>query len=291
MLRSPFALSALVLSLAGIVGQVILQRDSDDGIGLGLLWIIAGNAAIGIIVGMRVNPIPLTWKKATATSPEFPYEWYMWAPAGLALAAQAVGGAVLATLFSARGPDSVLTGILLGVFVAAGAILSGFLVAAIVIWPIAVVFLYLLALVRLRPLRAPNDALSSTTERPGAAGPLFSAMLLLFVGGSVFLVAAVAVSPSDSSVDRTLAQVWGVLFDYSTTGPVNQALAWAARGCAIALIVVVGLMLVSWSRRDSQLTIPRDPAEVERELQEAAEKAVENALARAAAKNRRSPKD
>jgi uncharacterized membrane protein len=60
MLRSPFMLSAVALSLAGIAGQVVLYLDSDDSIGMGLLSIIAGNAVIGIIACMRVNPIPLT---------------------------------------------------------------------------------------------------------------------------------------------------------------------------------------------------------------------------------------
>jgi hypothetical protein len=283
MLRSPFTLSALVLSLAGIVGQVILHLGSDDGIGKGLLWIVAGNAVIGIIVGLRANPIPLTWKKATAKQPTWPWPWPMWAPAGLALAVQAVASVVIAIGFAGQGSDNVLTGIALGVLGAAGAILAGFLVALIVVWPVTVIVSYVLALVRPRPLRTAQGALTVTAGRPEAAGPLLSVLLLLIVALPTFGVSAVSVSGSDSRGERGLDRLWGLLFDYSSAGPVDQPLAWAARGCAVALVVVIVLMIASWSNYEEKRRLARQTTRKAREAKKAAERSAAKAEVRAAA--------
>jgi hypothetical protein len=292
MLRSPFMLSAVALSLAGIAGQVVLYLDSDDGIGMGLLSIIAGNAVIGIIACMRVNPIPLTWKKATAQHPVWPWPRHMWAPAGLALAVQVTAAVLLALYFGAQGLETTLTALALGIVVAVGGVLAGFLVGLIVGWPIVVIGSYLRAVALPQSLRASDrtakvsnakvtaanvstarvTSAKVSTARPEAVGPLLSAMLLLIVALAIFGVAAVSVSPSDSSVDRGFAQFFGVLFDYSTTGAVDQPLAWVARGCALALLVVIGLMPASWSRYDVTRTAARRAARKARAARTAAEK-------------------
>jgi hypothetical protein len=292
MLRSPFMLSAVALSLAGIAGQVVLYLDSDDGIGMGLLSIIAGNAVIGIIAGMRVNPIPLTWKKATAQHPVWPWPRHMWVPAGLALAVQVTAAVLLAPYFGAQGLETTLTALALGIVVAVGGVLAGFLVGLIVGWPIVVIGSYLRAVALPQSLRASDrtakvsnakvtaanvstarvTSAKVSTARPEAVGPLLSAMLLLIVALAIFGVAAVSVSSSDSSVDRGFAQFLGVLFDYSTTGAVDQPLAWVARGCALALLVVIGLMLASWSRYDVTRTAARRAARKARAARTAAEK-------------------
>jgi hypothetical protein len=302
MFRSPFMLSAVALSLAGIAGQVVLYLDSDDGIGMGLLSIIAGNGVIGIIACMRVNPIPLTWKKATAQHPVWPWPRHMWAPAGLALAVQVTAAVLLALYFGAQGLETTLTALALGIVVAVGGVLAGFLVGLIVGWPIVVIGSYLRAVALPQSLRASDrtakvsnakvtaanvsnakvtaanvstarvTSAKVSTARPEAVGPLLSAMLLLIVALAIFGVAAVSVSPSDSSVDRGFAQFFGVLFDYSTTGAVDQPLAWVARGCALALLVVTGLMLASWSRYDVTRTAARRAARKARAARTAAEK-------------------
>jgi hypothetical protein len=292
MLRSPFMLSAVALSLAGIAGQVVLYLDSDDGIGMGLLSIITGNAVIGIIACMRVNPIPLTWKKATAQHPVWPWPWRIWAPAGLALTVQVTAAVLLALYFGAQGLETTLTALALGIVVAVGGVLAGFLVGLIVGWPIVVIGSYLRAVALPQSLRASDrtakvsnakvtaakvstarvTSAKVSTARPEAVGSLLSAMLLLIVALAIFGVAAVSVSSSDSSVDRGFAQFFGVLFDYSTTGAVDQPLAWVARGCVLALLVVIGLMPASWSRYDVTRTAARRAARKARAARTAAEK-------------------
>jgi hypothetical protein len=241
-------IAVAVLSVGGVVGQGVWNPTGPDDITAAMLWIIASNLAVGIVVSLQTNPFPTTWKTVGRRFKSDTWTRRNWAPAGYSMAAQAALGVVLALVFAVSATDDYgfsqpfIDGVFLTLFasvVAAVAILGGFLACALVIWPLVTIVSYLL-----------QHIAGRTGAKVDLGGALLSGILLTMVGTITFGAVAVP-TPSSSgfSALNLLPLLGGLLFDFDANGDVNQPLAWASRVFLVALLALVVVNVTLSSRR------------------------------------------
>jgi hypothetical protein len=253
-MRRTRLISVAVFSLAGVVGQAFWNTVGAADIDAAMIWIVTGNVAVGIVVGLQHHPFPTNLRKIAAQKKAD--RWggtkKTWAPAAYSVVGQAVLGVVSAAVLAIgataangfAGPFAAgLMVVVLASLVAVFSLVLGFVGAAIVIWPLLTVVIYLLQ-------RITGGTSGRTSPRVDADGALLNGIILSVTALAGFGGAAV---PWDAGLSRSIAAVlpmlWDLLFDFDPNGDVNQPLAWVARVSGLALFALIATYVTRSDRR------------------------------------------
>jgi len=259
-MRRTRLISVAVFSLAGVVGQAFWNTVGASDIDAAMIWIVTGNVAVGIVVGLQHHPFPTNLRKIAAQKKADRWggrtteAWTKktWAPAAYSVVGQAVLGVVSAAVLAIgataangfAGPFAAgLMVVVLASLVAVFSLVLGFVGAAIVIWPLLTVVIYLVQ-------RITGGTSGRTSPRVDADGALLNGIILSVTALAGFGGAAV---PWDAGLSRSIAAVlrllWALLFDFDPNGDVNQPLAWVARVSGLVLFALIATYVARSDRR------------------------------------------
>jgi hypothetical protein len=229
MLRSPMSVLFLALAAVAVVGQVVLRLDPEAW-DAALLWCAVGNGLTGAVIFVEA------FNLAPRRHRVLRWPGQLWTPAGLVLGVQAAAVVLIAITSGSDALGGLLRGGALGALLAALCIGAGFIFGMLVVWPVILIARYL-------------RTVMSAQERPDPTWPLVGVLSLSFIGNAIFSSAAVTLVYTDDRYDRDYKRFWGILFDYSSSGAVDQPLAWVARGFVIIFVATLVAIVVSGRSR------------------------------------------